>query len=39
LIEGGDYELMENRDEDQTYFSFPTREDVSEFKRIGKKFF
>jgi methionyl-tRNA formyltransferase len=39
LIHAGGYELIENRDEDMTYYSFPTREDVQEFKRLGKKFF
>jgi methionyl-tRNA formyltransferase len=39
LIDAGGYQLIENRDEDMTYFSFPTAEDVREFKRIGKKFF
>ena len=39
LIESGDYHLMENDDAEQTYHSFPTREDVLEFRRAGKKFF
>jgi methionyl-tRNA formyltransferase len=39
LIESGDYHLMENDDGEQTYYSFPTHEDVLEFKRAGKKFF
>jgi methionyl-tRNA formyltransferase len=39
LIDAGSYELIENRAEDQTYYSFPTPEDVREFRRLGKKFF
>ena len=39
LIHAGGYDLIENRDEDKTYYSFPTPEDVEEFKRLGKKFF
>ncbi|MFH1311831.1 MAG: formyltransferase family protein [Candidatus Eisenbacteria bacterium] len=39
LIHAGGYTLIENRDEDKTYYSFPTTEDVREFKRLGKKFF
>jgi methionyl-tRNA formyltransferase len=39
LIAAGTYTLIENRAADQTYYSFPTREDVREFRRIGKRFF
>jgi methionyl-tRNA formyltransferase len=39
LIHSGDYELMENRDEDKSYYSFPTREDVREFQKAGKRFY
>jgi len=39
LIHKGGYELIENNDAEQTYFSFPTREDVREFLKKGKKFF
>jgi methionyl-tRNA formyltransferase len=39
LIESGDYALIDNDDSRQTYFSFPTREDVREFRRKGKRFF
>jgi methionyl-tRNA formyltransferase len=39
MIERGGYELIENDDAEQTYFSFPTREDVKEFLKKGKKFF
>lgn len=38
-IRKGDYELIPNPDEAKTYFSFPTREDVEEFKEAGKKFY
>ena len=39
MILKGEYELILNHNEDSTYFSFPTRKDVEEFKRIGKKFY
>jgi len=39
LIDEGGYQLIENNDAEQTYFSFPTREDVREFLKKGKKFF
>lgn len=39
LIHQGDYQLIENNDEDMTYFSFPTSKDVQEFKAAGKKFY
>lgn len=39
LIESGDYSLIDNDDSQQTYFSFPTKEDVREFRRKGKRFF
>ena len=35
----GDYELIPNHDEESTYFSFPSKEDVKEFRSIGKKFY
>lgn len=38
-IQRGGYELMPNSDEESTYFSFPTRDDVKEFKRNGKRFY
>ncbi len=38
-IDLGDYELFPNNDDESTYFSFPTREDVKEFYAKGKKFF
>ncbi len=39
LIENGDYRLIENNDDEQTYYSFPTQKDVKEFYKKGKKFF
>jgi len=39
LIDRGDYELMANDDAEQTYYSFPTKEDVKEFLGKGKRFF
>lgn len=38
-LDADDFELMENNDEDSTYFGFPTRKDVQEFLAAGKKFF
>ena len=39
LIHQGNYKLIPNPDKEKTYFSFPTREDVKEFYRAGKKFY
>ncbi len=39
LIINDSVNLIPNPDNEKTYFSFPSREDVLEFKRIGKKFF
>ena len=39
MIQSGHYELIENKAADGTYFSFPTRDDVRGFRRIGKRFF
>ncbi|WP_445775286.1 methionyl-tRNA formyltransferase [Shewanella sp.] len=39
LIQAGDYELIPNNDQDSTYYSFPTRQDVIEFKKGGNRFF
>ena len=39
LIDKGNLKLLENPESEKSYFSFPTREDVKEFKRKGKKFF
>jgi methionyl-tRNA formyltransferase len=37
-IHQGGYELIPNPASEMTYFSFPTRADVKEFLRIGKRF-
>jgi methionyl-tRNA formyltransferase len=39
LIRDQSYTLIENPAEEMTYFSFPTRQDVLEFKRNGAQFF
>ena len=39
LIRNGDYSLIQNSDKEHTYFSFPTRNDVLNFYKSGKKFF
>lgn len=39
LIQKGNYELITNLDEEKTYFSFPTREDVKSFYKAGKRFY
>ena len=39
LIDNGQVELISNPDSEQTYYSFPTRKDVLEFKQAKKKFF
>ena len=39
LIQSGDYELIPNNEKDSTYYSFPTRADVIEFKKSGNRFF
>jgi len=39
LIHQNNYKLIPNTDKEKTYFSFPTREDVKEFYRAGKKFY
>ena len=39
LIEKNEVKLIENDPLNKTYFTFPTRRDVLEFKRNGKKFF
>ena len=39
LVQSGDYELIPNNEEDSTYYSFPTRQDVIEFKKGGNRFF
>ena len=39
LIQKGGYNLLPNLAEEMTYFSFPTRKDVNEFYKAGKRFF
>jgi methionyl-tRNA formyltransferase len=39
LIKNDNVNLIDNNPKDKTYFSFPTNEDVREFKNIGKRFF
>lgn len=39
LIAKDELKLIENPDSEKSYFSFPTREDVKEFKQMGNKFF
>lgn len=38
-IQEGGYKLTPNNDEESTYYSFPTREDVKEFRKAGKRFY
>lgn len=38
-INKGNYELIPNPAEEMTYFSFPTRNDVDDFYKAGKRFF
>ena len=38
-IKKGNLELIPNPNSQMSYYSFPTRKDVQEFKRAGKKFF
>lgn len=35
----GDISTLPNEDNDMTYFGFPTRDDVIEFRKLGAKFF
>lgn len=39
LILKDDVKLIENNPLEKSYFTFPTKEDVIEFKKLGKKFF
>jgi methionyl-tRNA formyltransferase len=39
LIYKKEVQLIENDDSKKTYFTFPTKEDVQEFRNNGKKFF
>jgi methionyl-tRNA formyltransferase len=38
-IESGDKKVLPNSDSESSYFSFPTKEDVKEFKKKRKRFF
>ena len=35
----GDFRTLPNDDEEMTYFGFPTRNDVKEFRKAGGRFF
>ena len=39
MINRDDYELIPNPNSDKTYYSFPTKKDVDEFRKMGKKFY
>lgn len=39
LIHQGNYKLIPNPDEEKSYYSFPTHDDVKEFYMAGKKFY
>ena len=39
LIQKNEVQLIKNNPLESTYFTFPTKEDVLEFKKIGKNFF
>ena len=39
LIHKDSVKVIQNNSSKMTYFSFPTKEDVIEFKRLGKRFF
>lgn len=39
LIQNNNVKIIPNDASKMTYFSFPTKEDVKEFRRLGKKFF
>ena len=39
ILKTNDYNLIYNDDMQKSYFSFPTKEDVKAFRKIGKKFF
>jgi methionyl-tRNA formyltransferase len=39
LIHDDNYTLIDNDDDRMSYYTFPTRDDVKEFKRAGKRFF
>lgn len=39
LIHNDNVNLIPNNDEDKSYYTFPTRNDVKEFKKLGKRFY
>jgi methionyl-tRNA formyltransferase len=39
LIKSSDFKLLPNPKSEMTYFTFPTRQDVKEFYKLGKKFY
>ena len=39
LIQNNNFKLIENEDEDMSYYSIPTKMDTREFLSLGKKFF
>jgi methionyl-tRNA formyltransferase len=39
LISLGNYVLIPNHESEKTYYSFPSRQDVKEFYKLGKKFY
>lgn len=39
LIDKDEFQLIENPDSEKSYYTFPTRKDVLEFRKMGKKFF
>ncbi len=39
LINRNEVRLIDNPNHESTYFTFPTKEDVIEFKKIGKRFY
>ena len=39
LIDSGNYQMIPNDDAYKSYYSFPTKEDVKEFYRKGKRFY
>lgn len=39
LIQSGNYKLIFNDDSQKSYYSFPTKQDVKEFLKSGKKFY
>jgi methionyl-tRNA formyltransferase len=39
LIYNGDYQLLENDEKKMSYYHFPSKQDVKEFVKAGKKFF